>query len=370
MLSWRAGGEPAADGVLEAAGALVAATPTLTPADGTVFALLALEITLTEGAICTAGAGSCAAGGVEVGFACAAAAASLAARTDGSGLLGGSGLVAGAGLLSETAGMLTREADATPGGFALGETANGSERTGGSEVLDTGAGVFGAAAGGEEDGTDAAAGDDGRGGAVGDAGEEDGAGVDGRRSVGADSDEGPEDGAGVDGRGGAGVDGPDFATAPGAVRGTNPDARRAPSPADGGPEGRGVAAAAAGGTDDAGRGATGTGEGATAGEEDSGFSEDGTISAGVVRGNEPKMSSSSPHPESTFCSSFLSKAAGAGLLTGRGATLGAAGDVSQAESSVSLSAVLIGGDSASFMSASDGENGRTKEAMVRRPGAV
>jgi len=256
----------------------------------------------------------CAAGGVEAGgFACAAAAASFAASTDGSGLLDG----------------------ATLGGFALGDTENGSERTGGNELtIGGGTGVFGAA------------------GCA-------GAGVFGAAA-----------GTDEDGRGGAGVEGPTFVVAPGVARGTSPDARRAPRPADGGPpEGRGAAAGAAGGNDDAGRGATGTGDGAAAGDEDSGLSDDGTINAGVVRGSAPKMSSSSPQPESTFCSSFLSGTAGAGLL-GRGTTLGAAGDASHAESNVSLSAVLSGGDSASFMSASNGENCRTNEAMVRRAGAL
>jgi hypothetical protein len=269
---------------------------------------------------CSDAPGFCASGGVEVGFACAAAAANFAASTDGSGLLA-----------------------ATLGGFALGETANGSERTGGTELT---GGAVGAG--------DLAA-------CVGVDGGRDGAGVDGAGV----------DGAGVDdGRGGAGEEGPALGATLGVARGTRPEARRAARPpVDGGPEGRGVATlGAAGGRDDVGRGAAATGDGAAAAEEDSGFSDVGRVSAGWVRGNEPKMSSSSPQPESTFCSS-LSGAAGAGVLP-RGAAFGAAGDVSQAESSGSPSAVLMGGDSASFMSASDRENCRTNRAMVRRPGAL
>jgi hypothetical protein len=220
----------------------------------------AAAIALTVFGSCVATSGFSASGGVEVGFACAAAAANFAASTDGSGLLAGT----------------------TPGGFALGETENGSGGTGGKELtVDAGADAFAAA--GVEAGCE-------------------GAGVE-------------------DGRGGAGDEGPAFGAALGVTRGTKPEARRAVRPEEGGPDGRELTTP----------GATGA----------------GVTRPGCVRGSDPKMSSSSPQPESTFCSS-LSGAAGAGLLLRAGA-LGAAGDASQAESSVSPSAVLIGGDSASFM---------------------
>lgn len=219
----------------------------------------------------------------------------------------GSGLVAGGGI-------------STAGGFALGDTANGSKRTGGSEL------TCGAVAGGL---ADAAGAEDGRGGA---------------------GDEGVAGGAAL-----------------GFARGTRPEARRAESE-EGGPDGRGaVTPGAAGGEDDAGRGGTDTADGAEAGAEARGL-DDATVMAGDVRGSEPKMSSSSPQPESTFCSSFLSRTAGAGVLT-RGAALEATGDGSQAESTVSLSAGLSGGDSASFMSASGGDTVRN-HAMVRRAGPL
>jgi hypothetical protein len=249
-------------GFVTAAAGFVSTTDfVMAPASGFVLADGgAVGITLTVFGICVDTSGFAASGGVEVGFACAAAAANFAASTDGSGLLA---------------------AITTPGGFALGETANGSGRTGGSELtVAAGAGDFAAA--GAEDGC------------VG--------GVE-------------------DGRGGAGEEGPAFGAALGVTRGTNPEARRAARPEEGGPDGRGLTTPGAAGA--------------------------GVTRPGCVRGSEPKMSSSSPQPESTFCSS-LSGAAGAGLLLRAGA-LGAGDDPSQAESSGSPSAVLIGGDSASFM---------------------
>lgn len=284
--------------------------------------------------------GTGAVGGVEVGgFAWAAAAASLAASGDGSRLLATSGGVLMGGLLTgdtttgagAAAGGFAIGGPATAGGFALGETENGSERTGGVEL------TLRAVTGGLADAAGAAEAAD----AAGAAGAE-------------------------DGRGGAGDEGPAAGAALGFARGTKPEARRAERVPAGEADARGGPLGAAGGTDDVGRGGNDTGDGAAAGVDGWSLSEEGAVMTGDVRGNEPKMSSSSPQPESTFCSSFLSGRAGAGPLA-RGAVLGPIGDVSQAESSVSLSAVFSGGDSASFMSASDGKTAGETEPWCDGP---